>query len=269
MKVEPREATWPLIGSFVLFYAAWSAAVNLGFRANVPFLGTLTANLAGLAFLVVGLLFLVGRLRPRDVGLVPADLRNGVFYTISSFVLVQVGVIAASAATGAGVVNDWVGYGALATVSLLVAQLFGNALLEEIAFRGFLLRQLFLKLRRRGVAALVLAALGSQALFALAHIPNRLWVTGAAPSELPGQLLMLFVMGLWFAVVYLLTANLFAAIGLHAMVNVPMLRPVGAGDAGLDLTMSVVYLAVSLGLAGLWAWRRRVRERERVRGLVV
>ena len=158
MKDETREATWPLVGSFVLFYAAWSAAVNLGFRANVPFLGTLTANLAGLMLLVVGLLFLVGRLRPRDVGLVPTDLRNGVFYTISSFVLIQVGVAAASVATGAGVVNDWIGYGALATVSLLVAQLLGNALLEEIAFRGFLLRQLFRKLHRSGAAALVLAA---------------------------------------------------------------------------------------------------------------
>lgn len=253
-----------MIGSFVLLYAGWSAAVNLGFRANVPFLGTLTANLAGLALLVVGLLFLVGRLWPRDVGLIPADLRNGVVFTIVSFVLIQAGVAAASLATGAGLVNGWADYGIRVTVTLLVAQLFGNALLEEIAFRGFLLPQFYLKLRRRGVWALVLAAMGSQALFALAHVPNRLWVTGAAPAELPGHLLMLFAMGLWFALVYLLTGNLFAAVGLHAIVNVPMLRPAGAGDAGLDVTMMVVYLVVSLGLAALWAWRRRGREPDRL-----
>lgn len=257
MRSGIREASWPLIGAFVLLYAVWSAAVNLGFRANVPFLGTLTANWVGLAVLVVGLLLLVGRLRPRDVGLVLSDRRNGLLFTIACFVLIQAGVaLAASAAAVPGVVNDWVGYGARTTLSLLVAQLFGNALLEEIAFRGFLLPQIFLKLRRGGVAALVLAALGSQALFALAHVPNRVWVAGVAPTELPGYLLLLFVIGLWFASIYLLTRNLFAVVGLHALVNVPMLRPVGGGDAGLDMTMALVYLVVSLGLAALWAWSR-------------
>lgn len=267
MRVITREASWWLIGSFVLLYAAWAAVMNLGFKARVPFLGTLTANLAGSALIVVGLLFLVGRLRPSDVGLVGSDLRDGVLYTIASFALIQAGIaIAAAFAPTAELVNDWAAHGAGVTLSLLVAQLFGNALLEEIAFRGFLLRQLQLKLRPGGVTAVVLAALLSQALFALAHIPNRLWVKGAAPAELPVHLLPLFIMGLWFVAIYLLTRNLFAVVGLHAFVNVPMLSLTGAGGAGFDLTMMLIYLAVSLGLAALWAWHRRAREHPRAGG---
>lgn len=142
-------------------------------------------------------------------------------------------------------------------MAFLAAQLFGNALYEEVAFRGFLLPQFFRRFRRLGpAAAFVLAPLLSQLLFALAHVPNRLWVTGLVPANLPGSLIPLFVLGLYFALVYLLTDNLFAVVGLHSLINVPMLTLVADEGGDLYSLNALVTLSTSLLIAGVWWWRR-------------
>src|SRR5690606_28345218 len=192
-------------------------------------------------------------------------LPSGLLFTLAYFVAVQAAVLVYAAATGARVVNDWAAVGAGTAAYLLAAQLLGNALYEEVVFRGFLLPQLFLELRGAGTAlALVLAPVVSQALFAVAHVPNRLWVTGLAPGELPGALLPLFLMGLFFALLYLLTVNLFAVVGVHALNNAQMLSLLVAGGrlAGANAVI-VAVLALALAVGGrLW----RVRAGGRARG---
>ncbi|HEX7039859.1 MAG TPA: CPBP family intramembrane glutamic endopeptidase [Trueperaceae bacterium] len=249
------------LASLALFLAAHAAfviAVNLGFRARVPVLDTLTANLAGLAVLVGGLLLGAFGLRPADVGLRARDVPAGAAFTLAYFALVQAGLLAYSLLTGAEVVDEWALAGAATAAYLLVSQLLGNALYEEVVFRGFLLPQLFLRFRRAGPAlALTLAPAVSQAAFALAHAPNRLWVTGLPPGDLPGALLPLFAMGLFFALLYLLTDNLFAVVGVHALNNHPMLSLVADG-ARLEGPYALVALVAALGLAGAWRlWRGR------------
>jgi len=259
-----RRVTVGFMALFVAAHAVWAVLVNLGFRARVPGLNTLSANLLGLALLVAGLLFGVGRLRPADVGLRVRDLPSGLLFTLAYFVAVQAAVLVYAAATGARVVNDWAAVGAGTAAYLLAAQLLGNALYEEVVFRGFLLPQLFLELRGAGTAlALVLAPVVSQALFAVAHVPNRLWVTGLAPGELPGALLPLFLMGLFFALLYLLTDNLFAVVGVHALNNEQMLSLLGAGGR-LDGANAVIVAVLALALAVGWRlWRARAGVRAR------
>jgi len=247
------------MGLFLIAHAAWSTAVNYGFRMRLPGLDTLTANLIALALLVLGLLFARGRLRPAEVGLRAQGVGAGFAFTAVYFGLLQLALLVFASLSGAEIVNFWTRVGPLTAGYLLLAQLLGNALYEEIAFRGFLMPQLVLKLQRLGTAAaIVLAVFASQALFALAHVPNRLWVSGLSPADLPGALLPLFLLGLHFALLYLLTDNLFAAIGVHALNNVPLLALVAATGQPLDLPPYLIGVTLSLALAVAWRlWRRK------------
>ena len=111
----------------------------------------------------------------------------------------------------------------------------GNALFEEIAYRGFLFPQLYLRLAGCGSARkrLGLALLISQGLFALSHIPNRIYL-GMTPSEIALDLLMLLGWGTIYTLIYLRTDNLFIVVGIHALGNTPTTLfktpPLLAGD---------------------------------------
>ena len=260
-----RTVSWAFIGLYLVAHAAWSIAMNLGFRADVVGLNTLTANLLALLLLVTGLLFLVGQLKPSDVGLRAKDLLGGLLFTALYFALLQAALVGYANVTGLQVVNQWARLGAATATYLLVAQFIGNALYEEVAFRGFLLPQLFIKFRRLGVAVgLVVAAVTSQALFALAHVPNRLWVTGLAPTELPMALLPLLILGLYFALLYLLTDNLLAVVGVHALNNEPLLALVGAGGGTIEGPHTGAAVVISLLLAVVWRLLRRAARARQV-----
>lgn len=103
----------------------------------------------------------------------------------------------------------------------LLGQLFGNALYEEVVFRGIVFRQLAAKWSRhskRPRIAIFAAATVSSIVFALQHLPNRVLgepVTG----NLVLEMFVLTVAGLFFAAVYWQVGNLWIAIGFHAMAN--------------------------------------------------
>ena len=92
----------------------------------------------------------------------------------------------------------------------LISQLFGNALFEEIVWRGFIFVQLFLLLKEREVRrALLKALLISQGLFALMHLPFQLIAWGSTWATLSFWLLATGIVGVIFAVVYIKTGNLY------------------------------------------------------------
>ena len=131
----------------------------------------------------------------------------------------------------------------------ILGQLFGNALAEETVFRGFFFPQFYYKFGKRlgRVRALVTAALVSQVAFALLHLPNRLFVKGVPSSELLGDQVQLVVMGLVFLAIYVVTRNLFVAVGIHALANDP--APLIQASDG---TVASVWLALTLALVVLW-----------------
>ena len=211
--------------NFVWFGNQWLYAVV---RSTGGWLdGTLLANLCLLAVVVGGALCGFGRARPRDLGLRLRQVLPALVATVVMWLALQGATALLAWANGEPLVaaaarsNTRVPFG-----SDLLAQVFGNALYEEILYRGCLLVQLALWLStgdgpppRRVVWQ---ALLVSQVLFALQHIPNRLafdaWhdVAGVA-----GDLGLLLVSGLFFAGVFLRTGNLLVAVGLHALGNCP------------------------------------------------
>jgi membrane protease YdiL (CAAX protease family) len=140
-------------------------------------------------------------------------------------------------------------------LGLLLAQVLGNALFEEVGYRGFLLRQFELRLgwvtgRRRRLA--VAAAL-SLALFALMHVPNRL-SAGFAGADLATSVLIALALGVLLTLLYLRTGNLLLVVGVHALINTPTLLV--ASPASHEI---VEVLAVLL----LVAWPRLTRTMSR------
>lgn len=187
---------------------------------------TLLCSAAGLLVVVGGILLGVGKLGATDVGLCATKLPIGLAVTLALWVLTQlaelvIGLIHTGTVT---LHHDWAGTRASWVVGVLIGQLFGNAVFEEVAYRGFLWPQLYLKLgarrvgsqRVRFVAALVI----SQCFFALMHIPIRLH-QGTVPGALPANLLATVFVGIFFCWIYLQTGNLFIAIGVHALINKP------------------------------------------------
>lgn len=143
----------------------------------------------------------------------------------------------------------------------LLAQLLGNALWEEMVYRGFFLPQFYLKAsaRFRPAAALVLALLGSQVFFALMHIPNRLFVLNRPVDQWAGDQLELVVQALSYSAVYLVTRNIFICVGLHSLFNQPArLLPVPFSPG-----VKIVWYALVLILLLVWRLGRRFGARRR------
>jgi hypothetical protein len=221
---------------FVIAHAVLITVVNLLLFANGTFHpllawtggmvgGTLVVNAVLLVVLIGGVCLAYGWLRPYDVGWIPAHLRGGVLATLALWGAAQVihllagwlahGSIALAPPLAAG--------GAVVLVGLLIGQLFGNALFEELAYRGFLFPQLYLRIHgdgRHPWLRFLLTLLVSQTIFALVHIPNRLYL-GMTISEIIPDLALLTVWGVLFTLIYLRTDNLFLVVGIHALGNAP------------------------------------------------
>lgn len=149
---------------------------------------------------------------------------------------------------------SWARAGVGVVGGALLAQVAGNALVEETVFRGFLLPQLTRRLRhvaRGSVATLALALLGSQLFFALYHLPNRLFARMPL-GEIGADAALLLLMGTVFALLFLLTRNLWLVVGLHALGNRPT-----ALFAASDTTVRAALLISALAL--LAAWRLAAR----------
>ena len=234
---ETREVGWGVLAVFLVAVVAVAAFVNLVFfRLDSPqvivnlTLGLVDWTLMGSAmvlFVVVGgVIFGLGRQRPADVGLITARLPEAIVVTGLLWVVTQgLVMVGAWAAMGEIPINPrWVERGATVVIGALIAQVFGNALAEEIIYRGFLLPQTWLKLGggllSRPGWRLALAVLISQGIFALSHIPNRIF-NGMTPAEMLPDMLMLLVFGVYYAFLYLRTGNLFIAVGVHALANQP------------------------------------------------
>lgn len=167
--------------------------------------------------------------------------------------LMQSGTVVAAWASGIAPVLDEAWHGSMGNaLGPLLAQLLGTALMEETVFRGYLWPQLsaWLGGGRRGAW---LGAFASQLAFALLHIPILLY-QGAGVGEVAGMMLMLFLTGLVFVLIYAATRNLFIAVGVHALGNAPTLIFEPQGPAP-----TMLLLAGALAIAcGLWVRRRRL-----------
>ncbi len=210
---------------------------------------TLLANAAAL-LLVVGLVIMrLGGMRARDLGLVPSKLGVAALCTVALWLVVQATEVVIEFAVHGQVALDptWSRYGVLPVFGVLIGQLFGNALYEEIVYRGFLFAQLVVHFRNRwgsqGRRAVVVALVVSQGLFAVRHIPIRLY-NGSAPVDLLFDLPIVMAIGTLFALLYLRTGNLFLVIGVHALIDAS--TPVVASTVIAPHLLVVLFALVAL-----------------------
>ena len=265
-----RETSWATIvaaviagGAAVTLFHLSQTAISDTFAPVFDATGglvevTLVANLAFILAIVWGIILRFGDLRPRDVGLGREDIPLGIGITAGTWILMQVVGVAAVALQGRPLAlhDSLTGSGILPVLGGFLGQIFGNALYEEIVYRGFLLPQLAKKFTRLSWSgsprlAFLLALLVSQTVFALVHVPGRL-AAGVEIGNLLAFLAAPFVLGVLFALVYVRTGNLFVAIGLHALVNDPVLL-VNAGGVVL-VPLLLVVLTILFAWPSLMTW---------------
>jgi membrane protease YdiL (CAAX protease family) len=236
-----------LLFNLILFHQGWIKGLQLLTR------GLLNATLIGYAILlplvVGGVLLWLGRLRPRDVGLRLRDLPAAIKWTLALWAIVNLGEAAAQLgrfhfdeqwARPLGLIGQW------------IAQIFGNALYEEIVYRGLLTVQLALLFEQLGRGrALLFGVVLAQAIFASIHV-GLLLNMGLSWPAIIAAMPELFLAGVALAMVYLITGNLLIAIGVHALVDAPMLIPKDVSGLGDDF--GYAYLALALIAACVWRW---------------
>jgi hypothetical protein len=213
---------------------------------------TLLANVVSLAALAAYVR--AARIPLHAVGLRRSGLGAALATTVAFWALLQ----AVNAATGAvaGVSSDgtaWWSESPQVVVGRVAAQLLGAALFEEVAFRGFLLGALYALLARRpGTsprAAMAAALIASLLAFAAYHLPRAV-----ALDASPQRMLWLAAENVWSGLmlgyVYLQTANVYAATGVHALLNVPLSIAPGGVPASVAATVAFALWAVAYAAVG-------------------
>lgn len=249
------ETSWRIIVLFMMLDCVAVACINLiVFPSNVLEIfprvtaglinETLVVNLIMIAGLVYLLMIRCGKLTWADLGMKKGRLLAGFAATVVLWLATEA-INAAVSLLFSGSINwssVWETYGFSVVIGSFIAQVFGNALFEELAFRGFLMSQIGKKIPE-GRWRTVIAVLVSQALFGLIHIPNRLYM-GVEPDQMLLSIIMPAVLGIFFCVIYLVTDNLFFAIGVHALINVPVNATAGLDPSLANILVTLVILAI-------------------------
>lgn len=254
--IRTREVGWVTIALFV-GVATGLSLLLLAVRRSGP-LGHLLAGAAWrenlfffatlLLFVVGGVIFGVGRLRPVDVGVARNKLAEGVLVTGVVWLLLQI-LAAASAAvsTPTTAARTWTANGVQGTLLWTLVMFLGPALYEEIALRGFLFPQLYLKFRGSHRARFWTAVLVSQFLFAIGHIPAHVVIRQLSGSALWTQVTLQGFAGVLLLLLYLRTRNLWIAVGIHGLANAP--TPLFANTLGFEYPL--------IALLVVWPWIAR------------
>jgi hypothetical protein len=226
--------TWVLVVVIVgvpVLYPVLATALNLVSR---PWLATVTQifpafailHLLAFALVICGVVVGLGGQRFHDLGLRPALFSPGVMVAVAVWCVAQIVLVAIVLVTSGGLAvhSAWREQGGTLLVTF-AGNLIGTALFEEVTYRGFLLPELYQKLKRpdrridrwRLAVALVVGGV----CFALAHLPVFL-IQQRPPQVIAAVAVMLTLAGVFGGVLYLRTGNLFTVIGIHALYNSPL-----------------------------------------------
>jgi uncharacterized protein len=255
--IRAKESSWTVIVAFVMVS---SALLVLGVLA--PRRGPLMDLLSGpiwlenlvlfAALLVVavgGVLFGAGRLRPREVGLDRRKLREGVVAIAILYAAIQLvpAVIELVLTGGVELNRAWTTRGVQQVLVWAAVMFLTTALYEEIAFRGFLFPQLYLKTRGTHRARFWTALLASQIVFGLIHFPGHVFIRNMSGPSLWGMMAAQAFVGVLLLLLYLRTRNLWIAIGVHGLVNAP--TPLVSNPIPWEIYLVVLLVA--------WPWLAR------------
>jgi uncharacterized protein len=174
----------------------------------------LTSATEGL--LVCGVLVVSG-VSLRQLGLRWRDVPRAAALLVVLYAALQLAIVLAVLVSGDRLVPTR--HDVLSAIGLFVAQLFGNTLVEETVFRGFLFRQLLARARVRGGLGRSAAATAAAAvIFALYHIPVRIH-GGYRGLDLVATLVIVALGGALASYLYLRSGNLLIVVVLHTLFN--------------------------------------------------
>lgn len=215
-------------------------------QREVPGALALTGDVVRIAIILGVVILWLGGLRARDVGLVWDRLPPALVFTLLLW----------GSAQAIGLLSDWIDDGVIAphqdwdergvptVLGRLLTQMLSVALIEEAAYRGFLMPQVYLWLGAVSPPLRLGLAVGlSQALFAAIHGPFLLFI-GVPRSELPIFLAIVLLAGIFFCWIYLRTNNLFLAVGTHGLMTAPTLM--FASVIGGPIIVAVCALVLTL-----------------------
>lgn len=239
--VGVRKAGWKpvvvFLPAFFLVFLVPSVYGVLGLDRVVAVSGglityTLFNTWFGLLLTVGVVAIWYGGLELKDLGVNPSKIPVAVGITIGCWLLYLLAQLAGGLVFGNLTLHStWTDPGVTATIGKAIGFFFGNAPFEELAFRGFLLVQLYLLLdgkwwQANPLGRTITAIAGSSLIFTLFHIPAFLW--GGIGLQTLGSI---FVYAVALSLVYLRTQNIFLAMGFHALANfsVPLLSIVETG----------------------------------------
>jgi len=219
---------------------------------------TLLWGVAASLVVVGGVLLGIARQRPTVLGI---DLRNlpaAGLYTAVVWFAVQFLLAGCYVALGKSLAfaNGWNDIAVLGKLGGLVGQLLGNALYEEIVFRGFFLMQFFWLFRtswaHQPMKAFVFALLCATVLFTLPHVAAQLRPDNyRSVARLAWDQAQVFAFGCIFGWIYWQTRNLFFVVGVHALANEPTTL-FAWHDLGALTRTDPVVLLIAVAFAAVW-----------------
>ena len=183
-----------------------------------------------------------------DIGLSLKDIKHGVLITSVYFILFNVIAIILSIVFHKDILIEYdsIKQNANYMICETICQLFGNALFEEVFWRGFLLIQLtkvFHKITKKTILALAVSAIIGSVMHAYGH-SHGTGFQGLGMERSFG----LIVSGIFCCVMYLLFNNIFAIIGIHAIMNISYIMSVN-GFVFIGFYRSYIILVLGILLA--------------------
>ncbi len=191
-----------------------------------------------LFFLVVWLAIIkIGKLSVRELGLKKEQLKGGilfylVLYLLLNLVLLLINLISFGSPY---YYPYWTERGLIYSIGALFAQIFGNVLVEEVYYRGYLLNQITGKFYNKNTGnnkaefkSIFKGVVLSSTMFAFLHIPIRIF-TGVLGLNLVLNILLLIGIGVIIGLIYVFSTNLFFAMAVHVISNISfvLFAPVG------------------------------------------
>jgi len=227
-----KRAGWKPVGVFVpaflLVFLVPAGLQAIGFDRIVALTdGLVTYTLANTwvgILLTVGIVALwYGSLELEDIGVVPSKIPVAVAVTVGCWLIFTVAQVVVGLAVGdLSLYSAWIDPGVTVTLGETIGYFFGNVIFEELAFRGFLMVQVYLLLdgqwwQANDLARMAAAVGGSSLLFTLFHVPALL--LGGIGLDMLAFILLYAVL---LCLVYVRTRNIFLAMGFHGLANFPV-----------------------------------------------
>ncbi|TFG20993.1 MAG: CPBP family intramembrane metalloprotease [Promethearchaeota archaeon] len=237
--VEPQqEKSWIfVIGSYLLDIAiiiflmslvypkGWLSPIDYATEGIIN--TTLVASLLLFLIVIILLICVIGKEKPRNIGLKGSKIPVGIITFFGFYLLLNILLLIINVAAQQPLI--WYPYwlysstpGLTWDVGDLLGQIFGNVLLEEVFFRGFIFIQMtkkFTKLMQNSTWGIINGAIVSNFLFSLLHIPTLI-KQGFHGASMALTLLLLFGIGILLTSVYFITENLFVVMSVHVFYNI-------------------------------------------------